>query len=174
VINSYTGGAAGFPNGATLSVDFVSGSLGPLSSPIDVVAIPAHAYVVTSADPVTGRPAQLHRDGVLIASDVEDLQLGLYFDLDDDLIIDSGEFVGDNGEMVGDSIAFGYDPTAIDGRTLRQVQINLVTATRDDDPNSNAKAMQQQLTGNRASSSLPADDRKRRRVYTAMVRLRNV
>lgn len=174
VITAFSPGSPGFPNGATLTVDFLSGSIGPMSPPIDVVAVPAHAYQITPANAGTGAPAQLRRNGVLIANDVEDLQLGLYFDTDDDRIIDPGEFRGDNGEMVGDGVAVPYDAATSDVRTLRQVQINLVTATKDDDPNQNAREMTQQLTGNRTAASLPATDRKRRRVYTAMVRLRNV
>ena len=174
IITAFTVGAPGYPNGATLTVNFVTNSLGPLAAPLDMAAIPANVYVVTPANPGTGRPPQLQRNGLLLASDVEDMQIALYFDLDDDRVMDSGEFVGDNGQMVGDGISVPYDPTSINGRTLRQVQINLVTATKDDDPNTDTRPMSQQLTGNRAAASLQAADRKRRRVYTAMVSLRNV
>ena len=60
------------------------------------------------------------------------------------------------------------DPSA-----LREVGLNLVTRTRSDDPNRDYTLGAGQLTGNRTSASLPSGDGKRRRVYSARVRLRN-
>ena len=54
------------------------------------------------------------------------------------------------------------------------MQINLVTVTRDDDPNRDWSLGAGQVTGNRTAASLSAGDGKRRRVYSARVRPRNV
>ena len=51
--------------------------------------------------------------------------------------------------------------------------MNLVTRTRSDDPNQDYTIGAGQITGNRDSASLPSGDGKRRRVYSARVRLRN-
>jgi hypothetical protein len=160
--------------GTTVTVDFVTNDLGPMSASPDVVAVPAHVYTVTPPDPGADIPGQLFRDGVLIANDVEDLQVAYFFDLDDDRILDPGEYQGDLGEAVGDGVAVPYDSTAANGRFLRQVEISLITSTREDDPNEDAPQQIQQVTGNRDPGTLDAPDRKRRRVYNSTVRLRNV
>ena len=159
---------------AQITADFVSPNLGPHGANPNIVAVPAHVYQITPPNAGTGTPAQLYRDGVLLANDVEDMQFGLFFDLNDDRIIDPGEYQGDDGTAVGDGNPVAYDPSLTDGRMLRQIQINLVTSTRDDDPNEDAPMMIQQATGNRNPATLPAADQKRRRVYTSTVRMRNV
>jgi len=55
--------------GNTLTVDLGSTSIGPVGLNADVVAVPAHVYSLTPAG--AGTPAQLFRDGMLIASDDE-------------------------------------------------------------------------------------------------------
>ncbi|MGH0037790.1 MAG: prepilin-type N-terminal cleavage/methylation domain-containing protein [Myxococcota bacterium] len=159
---------------ATVTVDFVTDDLGPMSATPDVVAVPAHVYTVTPPNPGLGIPGQLFRNGVLIANDVEDLQIAFFFDLDDDRILDPGEYQGDLGDAVGDGVAVPYDSTVANARFLRQVEISLVTSTRDDDPSEDAPQMIQQTTGNRDAATLDAPDRKRRRVYNSTVRMRNV
>ena len=161
--------------GATIRVDFASPALNlPGGIPPDLVAIPAHVYSINVPPPGVAMPYQLIRDGALVANDVEDIQIGLFFDNDDDGVLDPGEFLGDDGSAVGDGVALQYSPDLADGRALRQIEINIVIATESDDPNQLATAAQQQVTGNRNPASLPATDRKRRRVYSSTVRLRNV
>ena len=63
----------------------------------DIRVIPAHVYQIV--DDANGIP-QLLRDGVLIADEVEDLQLEFFFDADDDGLIDAGEYMGDLGQTV--------------------------------------------------------------------------
>ncbi len=166
--------ADGAGDAATVTVDFVTDDLGPMSASPDVVAVPAHVYTVIPPDPANGIPGQLFRDGVLIANDVEDLQVAYFFDLDDDRVPDAGEVQGDLGAFVGDGVAVPYDSTVANGRFLRQVEISLVTSTRSDDPDPASPARIQQTTGNRDPATLDAPDRKRRRVYTSTVRMRNV
>jgi len=167
-------GAAGFPSGATITVDFATATMGPLGSPLDLVAVPAHVYTIAAPDVANGIPSQLLRNGVLLANDVEDLQVEYFFDLDDDHVLDAGEYLGDLGQAVGDGVSVPYDATANNGREIRQVRISLVTATREDDPNPDGIMMPQQRMGNRAAGTVAAPDRRRRRAYTATVRLRNV
>lgn len=155
-------------SGSTLRVDFGNTSIGPVGSNADVVAVPAHAYVLTEAS--GGNPSRLTRDGVLLAQDVEDLQIAYFFDLNDDLVVDAGESFG---SASGTDDAFGQAAASFpDARRLRDVQINLVTVTRDDDPNQDFTLGAGQLPGNRATG-LPGADGRRRRVNTARVRLRN-
>jgi hypothetical protein len=157
--------------GGQLTVDFGSTSFGPAGLNADVVAVPAHVYSLTPA--AGGNPAQLFRDGMLIASDVEDLQVTYFFDLDDDLEVDAGESFGSAG---GTAAPWELSPATSrpDPSALREVQMNLVTATRDDDPNRDWQLGIGQATGNRTAASLSTGDGKRRRVYTARVRPRNV
>lgn len=157
--------------GTTLTVDLGSTSIGPVGLNADVVAIPAHVYSIT---PAAGSvPSRLFRNGVLLASDVEDFQVSYFFDLDDDLVVDAGESFGNAG---GTAQPWELTPanTRPDPSSLREVQINLVTVTRDDDPNRDWTLGAGQVTGNRTAASLTASDGKRRRVHTARVRPRNV
>jgi hypothetical protein len=157
--------------GNTLTVDLGSTSIGPVGLNADVVAVPAHVYSLTPAG--AGTPAQLFRDGMLIASDVEDLQVSYFFDLDDDRVVDAGESFGVAG---GTAQPWELSPATSrpDPSSLREVQLNIVTVTRDDDPNRDWTLGAGQVTGNRTAGSLSAGDGKRRRVYTARVRPRNV
>jgi hypothetical protein len=67
-----------------------------------------------------------------------------------------------------------FEGNASDPSKLLEVQLNLVTVTRDDDPNRDWTLGVGQVTGNRTAASLSTGDGKRRRVYTARVRPRNV
>jgi len=157
--------------GTTLTVDLGSTTIGQVGLNADVVAIPAHVYSLNAAS--AGVPAQLFRDGVLLASDVEDFQVTYFFDLDDDLVVDAGESYGSAG---GTAEPWELTPanTRPDPSSLREVQVNVVTVTRDDDPNRDWSLGAGQVTGNRTAASLSAGDGKRRRVYSARVRPRNV
>jgi Tfp pilus assembly protein PilW len=157
--------------GSTLTINLGDTSIGPVGLNADVVAVPAHIYSLTPAS--AGVPAQLFRDGMLIASDVEDLQVTYFFDLDDNLEVGAGESFGSSG---GTARPWELTPanTRPDPSSLREVQLNLVTVTRDDDPNRDWTLGVGQVTGNRTAASLSTGDGKRRRVYTARVRPRNV
>ena len=164
--------AAGVSDEGTCLGDMVmAGALAPKVLPAPVVAVPAHLYSLTPAS--GGNPSQLFRDGMLIASDVEDLQVTYFFDLDDDLEVDAGESFGSAG---GTAAPWELSPATSrpDPSALREVQMNLVTVTRDDDPNRDWTLGIGQATGNRTAASLSTGDGKRRRVYTARVRPRNV
>ena len=155
--------------GNVLNVDFGATTTGAVGLNADVMVVPAHVYTLTPT--AGGAPGKLRRDGALLGSDVEDFQVTYFFDLNDDRIIDPGESFGTAGgtaDPFGQAAASFPDPTL-----LREIGINLVTVTRDDDPNREFTLGAGQITGNRQASSLPTDDRRRRRVHTARVRLRN-
>jgi type II secretory pathway pseudopilin PulG len=146
--------------------DFGSSTFGPAGFNSDVVAVPALVYQLT-----VGSPNVLSRSGMLVASDVEDLQISHFFDLDDDRVIDANEEFGTDG---GIDQPWELTPSTNrpDYSTLREVRVSVVTVTRSDDPNINYDIGIGQLTGNRATG-LPLRDGKRRRVSTARIRLRN-
>ena len=107
-----------------------------------------------------------------LANDVEDLQVTYFFDLtgNGDRLVDPGESFANSG---GTADPYGQAAaTFADQTRLRELQINLVAVTRDDDPNAKFAMGAGQTTGNRASG-LSAADGKRRRVHTARVRPRN-
>ena len=163
--------------GTQLLVNFGPDSQYPNYTPgiaNDVVAIPAHMYQIQPAG--GGLPDRLFRDGLLLANDVEDLQVVFYIDDNDDRIVDIGEVFGDGGTPT-------YAPAnlaGIDMTKLREVRVNVVTATSQDDPNQNYQFdganftfSRGQATANRALN-VPGPDRRRRRLHSATVRLRNL
>jgi hypothetical protein len=161
-------------SGNTLTVDFGNTTTRAVGLNAEVVAVPAHVYTLTPAS--GGTPSRFRRDGVLLASDVEDFQLSYFFDLDDDRVVDGGESFATSGGT-GDPFALPPPPAAApnfpDAQLLREVEISLVTVTRADDPNQLFDLGAGQVVGNRNPSSLPSGDGKRRRVHTSRVRLRN-
>jgi prepilin-type N-terminal cleavage/methylation domain-containing protein len=134
---------------------------GTPSNPTDIRAIPAHVYQLTGSSP----PA-LQRNGVLLAKDVEDMQIAWFLDADGDNEVEGTEYAGDAPTNT-------YDPQGQDGSELRELRINLVSRTRDNDPRNPTKAGRGQGTENRDTNVAGADGR-RRRVHTATIRLRNL
>ena len=107
----------------------------------------------------------LERNGVLLAKDVEDLQVSYLYDDGDD-VVESGERQADG--------ATAYAKNSTDGRTLREIRINLVMRTRVNDPRNPDNYGIAQRLENRTVASIPAADGRHRRVYVASVRLRNL
>jgi prepilin-type N-terminal cleavage/methylation domain-containing protein len=128
----------------------------------DLRLVPAHAYRVV--DPGGGAPLELQRDGLILAKDVEDLQIAWLYDDDGDGQVDAGEYRGEAGSAL--------DTTAVDGAFLREVRFNLVVRTALEDPR-NAAVGTGQSRENRATN-LAGDDGRRRRIHTSTVRVRNV
>jgi hypothetical protein len=161
-------------SGSTLTVDFANTTTRAVGLNADVVAVPAHAYTLTPASGST--PSQFRRDGVLLASDVEDFQVSYFFDLDDNRVVDAGESFASSGGTA-DPFALAPPPAAApnfpDAQLLREVEISLVTVTRADDPNQLFDLGAGQALGNRNPASLSSSDGRRRRVHTSRVRLRS-
>jgi prepilin-type N-terminal cleavage/methylation domain-containing protein len=140
---------------SSITVDpIVAAPLGSASGAVQLVAIPAHEYRVTNGD-------ELRRDGLLLATGVEDLQLAYFFDVDGD-----GE-VG-AGEMRGATAADTYDAQDRDVTELRRVRFNLVARTRSEEEGFTGRF---QATENRVAG---VDDGFRRRVYTNTLLPRNM
>ena len=154
-------------NSTSITIDLGDTNTGQVGLNADVVVVPAHVYQVQ-----VGTPNRLRRNGQLLASDVEDFQLTFFFDLDDDLVVDAGEDFGTAGGTA-EPWEIALPANRPDFSSLREVGVNLVTATRDDDPNIDYQVGAGQVTGNRTAGTLPSGDGKRRRVHSARVRLRN-
>jgi prepilin-type N-terminal cleavage/methylation domain-containing protein len=124
------------------------------------VAVPAIVYEVVNN--------QLLRNGVPIVDQVDDFQIAWFFDLDDDQLVDPGEYLAD-----GVGVADDYDPENLDASLLREVRINLVIRTRDEDPNETWQQGIGQVTENRDPNTVAPADGARRRLHNATVRIRN-
>jgi prepilin-type N-terminal cleavage/methylation domain-containing protein len=148
----------------TVTVDFDTPALNGANgtSPPDYRVVPAHYYEVDTATD----PPQLERDGVILAKDVEDLQVAWLYDANHD-----GQATGN--EYAGDAAANTYSTDAIDGNDLREVRFHVVVATRDNDPRNPGSAGTGQARENRDPNTVSGDDGRRRRVYTSTVRIRN-
>lgn len=159
------------PGSGTITVDFtldgaVTGRpLDTATGTPDLVAVPAHYYRVDSND-------RLIRDGMVLAHDVEDLQLSLFYDADGDGSVGTAA-----NELPGsDPSAPQYDPQDWDNRTLREIRLAFVVRTQSEDRDvlSMPGAAQNtfQTTFNRSDPG--GSDGFRRRVHRARVRPRNV
>jgi len=149
----------------TVRVDFRTA----IATPPDgdrVILVPAHVYEV-ALNAGVGEP-QLLRNGRAIASGVEDLQVALFFDRDRDGQVDDEGLP--NSERPGEDGADLYESDENDNRDLREIRINLVTRTRQEDVETDEGQFQTQE--NRVAPA--GNDGYRRRVHTSTVKLRNV
>jgi len=151
------------PNNTTISVNFTSVLKNVGGNARNILAIPAHVYTVANN--------QLRRDNLILANDVEDLQVAYFFDLNSNGLVDAiaTEYPGSAPP------GLQYNPQNWDGTRLREIRVNLVVRSRTPDPN--LTGAQPQATENRAPAPLPADppgQNYHRRVITSTVRLRNV
>jgi prepilin-type N-terminal cleavage/methylation domain-containing protein len=147
--------------GRQITVDFTQGGENPGMGtiPITAWAVPAHRYTVNLQN-------QLMRDDLILAADVEDLQLAYFFDsvtLDDEVDSNALEYPGTVDGNV-------YAPTDWSNSDLREIRFSFVTRSRLPDPNLPG-AVPQPLE-NHVPAAVP--DGFRRRVLTATVRPRNV
>jgi prepilin-type N-terminal cleavage/methylation domain-containing protein len=152
-----------------IRVDFTSNGAAPGGTPLaaggpgDPVAVPAHVYMVVNN--------QLLRDGMVLADDVEDLQLAFFYDTDGD-----GLEIGDGSDYPGSDIGPIYQSNIWDNSDLTEIRVNIVVRTRTEDPDvlqSPGMAQGQwQVTENRVAPG--GFDGFRRRVHTSTVRPRNV
>jgi prepilin-type N-terminal cleavage/methylation domain-containing protein len=153
-----------------IRVDFTSNGAAPGGTPLgagagiaNLVAVPAHVYTVANN--------QLLRDGMVLADDVEDLQVAMFYDVDDDGVVDSEatEYPGSAGGPI-------YQSNNWDNSELVEIRVNVVVRTRAQDAdvvkNPAMAQGQWQPTENRVAPG--GFDGFRRRVHTSTVRPRNV
>lgn len=157
--------ACGVITGAVSAGNPVSVLLdGPFGAPggfADVRAVPAHVYQVVNG--------QLLRDGVLLADDVEDFQVAFFVDGNENNLVDAEEYLAD-----GQGVLDTYSAATVNHNRMREVRINVVMTTRDEDPREEYLEGRGQVLENRAPASVASADGRRRRVHTATVQLRNV
>jgi len=147
----------------TVVVSFANVLASGAALPPDLRLVPAISYRIVS--PGGGAPDRLLRNGVLLAKDVEDLQVAWFFDANSNGEVDANEYQGGSGTA--------YDNTLVDGRDLREVRVSMVVRTSGVDPrNPNSGSVGQALENR--SSNISPEDGHRRRLHSSTVRLRNV
>lgn len=147
--------------------DFIA--LGPGS---DLAVVPAHWYAVV---PTPDGSSQLLRDGAMLADDVEDLQFAAFYDLNDDDVLNAGEYFGGAGSQY---VSDGGGNTALlggDNTLLRELRVNFVVRTRDQDVEVRTLGGGQGTVQTVENHAPPVvGDGFRRRIHTVTVRPRNV
>jgi prepilin-type N-terminal cleavage/methylation domain-containing protein len=158
------------PGANSIRVDFTSNGAAPAGTALaaggglsDLVAVPAHVYTVANN--------QLLRDGMVLADDVEDLQIAFFYDTDGD-----GLEIGDRSDYPGSAGGPIYQSGSWDNSDLVEIRVSVVVRTRAQDAdvvqNPAMAQGQWQATENRVAPG--GFDGFRRRVHTATVRPRNV
>ena len=142
-----------------LRIAVAAGGLGAVpvgGEPPIIVAVPAIRYWVDGS-------GRMFRGPYLLANDVEDMQLAYFNDADQDNVVDPNEYLGDGGGP-------DYSANSVSAADMREVRINLVLRTPLPDP--------EHSTGNPIATENRGpevtNDGFRRRVYTSVVRLRNL
>ncbi len=146
----------------SIRIDFAS-TLAGAGGASDLKVLPAHVYAVN----VAVDPPQITRDGILLSENVEDLQTAFFFDADADGIVDANEYRGDTTLNL-------YNSMNSDVTELREVRFHVVVQTASDDPRNRDDAGRGQARENRTLVSAPGNDGRHRRVYTSVVRVRNI
>jgi prepilin-type N-terminal cleavage/methylation domain-containing protein len=153
-----------------------TGSLTPVvpTPGVRLLAIPAHIYFIRPATAAGGAP-QLIRDGLLLADDVEDLQLAYFHDLDEDGACDANEWSGGDCPDAGAQGFNAYRSNSEDNCFLRAVRFNFVVRTSDQDTvvAQNAALAQSAFVQTENAPARPGLDGFRRRVFSRTVVPRN-
>lgn len=145
------------PNANSITLDVRSPALGILQpNPAELAIVPARVYFIDGQN-------RLVRNGTIVANDVEDFQIAIFFDDNQNGDVDPGEYRGDD---LGPPI----QPGIIDHSFAREVRANIVLRTRDQDPQYTQGLFQ--ATENRLP--IAGGDGFRRRVWSATTMLRNM
>jgi len=139
----------------SITIRIKTNALGNSAGAYALVAVPALEYRINSE--------KLYRNNLLLSDGVEDLQLTYFLDA-------NGNDEVNVGELKGESSGNQYVANASDASDLRAVRINIVVRTRTEDDRFTQGLFQ--ATENRAA--ITTADGFRRRVHTAIVRMRNV
>ena len=140
----------------SITIRIKTNALGNASAAYALVAVPALEYRIDSQ--------KLYRNNLLLADGVEDLQLTYFLDANGDNEVTVGER---KGEGTGTN---QYVANLSDASELRWVRLNIVVRTRSEDDRFTRGLFQ--ATENRVA--ITTADGFRRRVHTAIVRMRNV
>jgi prepilin-type N-terminal cleavage/methylation domain-containing protein len=143
---------------------------------VRMLAIPAHIYFIRPG--AAGRAPQLIRDGLLLADDVEDLQVAYFHDdatPTPNGACDANEWSGGDCPDPGVQGFNAYDSSAKDNCFLRAVRFNLVVRTADQDTvvAQNAALAQSVFVQTENAPARPGLDGFRRRVFSRTVVPRN-
>ncbi len=129
-----------------------------------LAVVPAIVYAVDNTLDAGGEPRRvLLRNGVTLASDVDDLQVAYFIDADANGVAAANEYPGDG--VSPDYLSRNYDHSK-----LREIRFNIVVRSRNTDPSYGEGFVQS--TENRGA--VGGNDGFRRRVFTSTVRQRNV
>lgn len=155
------GSVCGVVTGVNLATPSITVNIKTLSMPPSggattaLIAVPALEYRIDSN--------KLYRNNLLLANGVEDLQVVYFLDLNGNHNLDFGELHGITGN--------NYLSGASDASMLRAVRLNVVARTRSEDERFTEGFVQ--LKENRTAAGATSDGY-RRRVHTAIVRMRNI
>lgn len=138
----------------SITVDIKTAPLGSAAGATALIAVPALEYRIDAQ--------KLYRNNLRLADGVEDLQVAFFLDTNGNNALDVGELYGISGN--------NYLAAASDASDLRAVRFNVVTRTRSEDERFTQGFFQ--ATENR--SAVAGQDGYRRRVHTAIVRMRNI
>jgi len=141
------------PDGTHLRVTFqthLAANTGTLA------VVPAIVYSVDANE-------NLLRNSVTLATDVDDLQIAYFIDANANGVADANEYPGDGTSP-------DYVSRLNDHSKLREIRFNVVVRSRTDDPTYTQGFVQS--TENRGA--VGGNDGLRRRVFTSVVRQRNV
>jgi prepilin-type N-terminal cleavage/methylation domain-containing protein len=138
----------------SITIDIKTASLGASGGSYALIAVPALEYRIDAE--------KLYRNNLRLADGVEDLQVTYFLDTNGNNALDVGELYGISGN--------DYVAATSDASDLRAVRFNVVTRTRSEDERFTQGFFQ--ATENR--NAIAGQDGYRRRVHTAIVRMRNI
>jgi prepilin-type N-terminal cleavage/methylation domain-containing protein len=184
----------------SITVDFTSGGAVPTAGGVTGIPlgvgyastlafVPAHGYWIDVLPPPASTP-RLMRDGIVVAEDVEDLQIAAFFDLGPggvgipDGIVNALGIAApppwsDALEYPGSGALNSWYVAGLrDNTQLREVRVTVVARTRAEDPdvaaNPGMAAFFPQREENRVIAGVMAPDGFRRRVLRMTIAPRNV
>jgi hypothetical protein len=141
----------------SIEIDIKSASFDPAAGASELIAVPALEYRIDSN--------KLYRNSLLLADGVEDMQIAYFLDSNGNNTLDVGELKGAETWPTNNYVAKDSDASE-----LRAVRFNIVTRTRSEDERFTQGFFQ--ATENR--TAVAGQDGYRRRVHTAIVRMRNI
>jgi prepilin-type N-terminal cleavage/methylation domain-containing protein len=138
----------------SITIEIKTAALGTLAGAPALIAVPALEYRIDSN--------KLYRNNLRLADGVEDMQITYFLDSNGNFSVDVGELHG----VLGNN----YLASASDASDLRAVRFNVVTRTRSEDE----RFTQGFFQAKENRGVVAGQDGYRRRVHTAIVRMRNI